>query len=67
MRDVFDVKSSATGMTWEQFTGYLASTTHPRRVMTLDEVAEMAAFLASDRAGGLTGTTVNLTLGSLDD
>jgi len=67
MRAVFDVKSSTTGMTWEQFTGYLAGTTHPRRVMALAEVAEMAAFLASDRASGLTGTTVNLTLGSLDD
>ena len=35
--------------------------------MTLDELADAAAFLASDRASGLTGTTVNLTLGSLDD
>jgi NAD(P)-dependent dehydrogenase (short-subunit alcohol dehydrogenase family) len=67
MRTVYDTKASATGMTWEQFTGYLASTTHPHRVMTLDEVAQAAAFLASDRAAGFTGTTVNLTLGSLDD
>jgi len=66
MRDVFDVKASSTGMTWEQFTGYLAGTTHPRRVMTLAEVAETAAFLASDRAGGFTGTTVDMTLGCLD-
>jgi enoyl-[acyl-carrier-protein] reductase (NADH) len=35
--------------------------------MTLDELADAAAFLASDRASGLTGTTVNLTMGSLDD
>lgn len=27
----------------------------------------MAVFAASDRASGLTGTTVNLTMGSLDD
>jgi NAD(P)-dependent dehydrogenase (short-subunit alcohol dehydrogenase family) len=66
MREVFDIKA-AGGMTWEQFQGYLAGTTHPRRVMTLDEVANMAAFMASDRASGMTGTTVNLTMGSVDD
>ncbi|AVZ71181.1 short-chain dehydrogenase [Streptomyces lunaelactis] len=65
MREVFDAKAS--GMTWEQFQEYLASTTHPRRVMALDEVANMAVFMASDKASGMTGTTVNLTMGSLDD
>jgi NAD(P)-dependent dehydrogenase (short-subunit alcohol dehydrogenase family) len=67
MKSVFDTKAKAWGMTWEQFVGYLASTTHTRRVMTLDEVANMAVFIASDKASGLTGTTVNLTMGSLND
>lgn len=66
MTDVFDIKAKAA-MTWEQFQATLAGTTHPRRVMTLDEVANMAVFMASDRASGMTGTTVNLTMGSLDD
>jgi len=35
--------------------------------MTLEEVADVAVFVASDRASGLTGTIVNLTMGSLDD
>jgi enoyl-[acyl-carrier-protein] reductase (NADH) len=35
--------------------------------MTLNEMANVAAFVASDEASGLTGTTVNLTMGSLDD
>ena len=65
MKEVFELKASGT--TWEQFQDYLASTTHPQRVMTLDEVANMAAFVASDKASGMTGTTVNLTMGSLDD
>jgi NAD(P)-dependent dehydrogenase (short-subunit alcohol dehydrogenase family) len=65
MKEAFDLKAS--GMTWEQFQEYLASTTHPRRVMTLEEVANMAVFMASDKASGMTGTTVNLTMGSLDD
>ena len=65
MKEIFKFKPS--GMTWEQFQGYLASTTHPRRVMKLEEVANMAVFMASDKASGMTGTTVNLTMGSLDD
>jgi NAD(P)-dependent dehydrogenase (short-subunit alcohol dehydrogenase family) len=67
MKEVFDIKSRASGMTWEQLTGYLAGSNHSRRVMTLDEVANMAAFMASDKASGVTGTTVNLTMGSLND
>jgi enoyl-[acyl-carrier-protein] reductase (NADH) len=35
--------------------------------MTLAEVANVAAFMASDKASGMTGTTVNLTMGSLAD
>ena len=65
MREVFDAKAS--GVSWEQFQEFLASTTHPRRVMALEEVANVAVFMASDKASGMTGTTVNLTMGSLDD
>jgi NAD(P)-dependent dehydrogenase (short-subunit alcohol dehydrogenase family) len=60
-------RRAATGMTWEQFQGVLASRTHPRRLMTLPELASVAAFMASDKASAMTGTTVNLTMGSLDD
>lgn len=67
MREVFEIKGKPAGMTWEQFTGYLAGTTHPKRVMTLAEMANVVAFAASDKASGMTGTTVNLTMGSLDD
>jgi hypothetical protein len=27
----------------------------------------VAVFMASDKASGMTGTTINLTMGSLDD
>ncbi len=68
MREVFDLKAPALGITWEQFTnGFLAGSTHPRRVIALDEVANMAVFIASDGASGMTGTIVNLTMGSLAD
>jgi NAD(P)-dependent dehydrogenase (short-subunit alcohol dehydrogenase family) len=65
MRELFASKAST--MTWEQFQDYLAGMSHPRRVMRLEEVAGMAVFLASDKASGMTGTTVNLTMGGVAD
>jgi NAD(P)-dependent dehydrogenase (short-subunit alcohol dehydrogenase family) len=67
IKEAFEPRARASGMTWEQWQEFLASTTHPRRLMTLEEVADMAAFMASDKASGMTGTTVNLTMGRLDD
>ncbi len=67
IRDAFEPRAKASGMTWEQWQDLLASRTHPRRLMTLAEMADVAVFMASDKASGMTGTTVNLTMGSLDD
>jgi NAD(P)-dependent dehydrogenase (short-subunit alcohol dehydrogenase family) len=67
IKNAFEPRAKATGMTWEQWQELLASRTHPRRLMTLEEMANVAVFMASDRASGMTGTTVNLTMGSLDD
>jgi NAD(P)-dependent dehydrogenase (short-subunit alcohol dehydrogenase family) len=67
IRDGFEPRAKATGLTWEQWQDFLAAKTHARRLMTLEELANAAVFLASDRASGMTGTTVNLTMGSLDD
>jgi NAD(P)-dependent dehydrogenase (short-subunit alcohol dehydrogenase family) len=67
IKEAFEPRAKASGMTWEQWQEFLASRTHPRRLMTLEETADMAAFMASDKASGMTGTTVNLTMGSLDD
>jgi NAD(P)-dependent dehydrogenase (short-subunit alcohol dehydrogenase family) len=66
-RRFFESRATSSGVTWEQFQELLASRTHPRRLMTLEELANVAAFVASDQASGMTGTTVNLTMGSLDD
>jgi NAD(P)-dependent dehydrogenase (short-subunit alcohol dehydrogenase family) len=63
----YEPRAKASGMTWEQWQAMLASRTHSRRLMTLEEMANMAVFMASDKASGMTGTTVNLTMGSLDD
>jgi enoyl-[acyl-carrier-protein] reductase (NADH) len=67
MQDAFALKAAHMGSTWEQFQTFLANWSHTKRVMTLEEVANMAVLLASDRASGMTGTTVNLTMGGVPD
>jgi NAD(P)-dependent dehydrogenase (short-subunit alcohol dehydrogenase family) len=67
IKDAFEPRAKASAMTWEQWQEMLASRTHPRRLMTLEEMANVAVFMASDKASAMTGTTVNLTMGRLDD
>jgi NAD(P)-dependent dehydrogenase (short-subunit alcohol dehydrogenase family) len=67
IKQSFELYAKASDMTWEQFQESLAGRTHPRRLSTLAEMANMAVFMASDRASGMTGTVVNLSMGSLDD
>ncbi len=67
LREAFEARATTSRITWQQFQESLASRTHARRLMTLAEMANVAAFMASDQASGMTGTTVNLTMGSLDD
>ena len=68
MKELYEIKAkSMGGISWEQFEGYIANMSHVRRVMKLAELTSMAVFVASDKGTGMTGTTVNLTMGSLDD
>ena len=67
LKEAFEPRAEASGMTWQQWQQALASRTHTRRLTTLEELANVAAFVASDRASGMTGTIVNLTMGTLDD
>lgn len=64
---VFRLQANAMGITREQFQGFVEGMTHRRRSTTVSEVAEMAAFLASDRGRGMTGTVANLTGGLIVD
>ena len=65
LKEVFDAKKF--DMTWEGWQELLANTTHARRVSTLEEMANIATFMASDGASGITGATLDLTMGTLDD
>jgi 3-oxoacyl-[acyl-carrier protein] reductase len=46
---------------------YMEDGTALGRLPRLEEVAQVAAFVASDRASAMTGTVVNLTCGSIMD
>ena len=52
-----------TDLTPEQIEGIIGSMTMLGRAPALQQVADTAAFLASDRAAGITGTIVNVTCG----
>jgi NAD(P)-dependent dehydrogenase (short-subunit alcohol dehydrogenase family) len=67
MKEVFEIRARTSGVTWDQWHEAMAGRTHPRRLMTLAEMADVAAFVASDKASALTGTTVNMSMGTVDD
>jgi NAD(P)-dependent dehydrogenase (short-subunit alcohol dehydrogenase family) len=67
IEEVYGLHAKALGITREQFAGVISSRTHARRLPSLLEMANIAAFAASDAASALTGTTINLSLGNLDD
>ena len=64
---VFGIHAKMLGVDWEQVRSLMESTTHARRSSTLEELTNVAAFLASDMAKGMTGTVANLTLGKAAD
>lgn len=64
---VFGLHAKAMGITPEQFQGFIESMTHRKRSTSVAEVAEFAAFLASDKASAMTGTVANLTGGLIVD
>jgi len=66
IKEIFESWYKTAGLTWEQYTGYIVGMNHPKRFLTLAEMANVAAFVASDKASGMMGTNVNVTLGALD-
>ena len=64
---VFRPVAERAGLTVEQMLAGAAEGTLLKRLPTLAEVADVAAFMASDRAGAMTGTVANMTCGALVD
>ena len=68
-KELFKSGADAAGLSvqeWLPDSG-IAGGTMLKRLPTLSEVAETAAFLASDHAGAITGTVANLSAGALVD
>jgi NAD(P)-dependent dehydrogenase (short-subunit alcohol dehydrogenase family) len=63
----FATAGQAAGVTSAQFRAMVEQGTLLKRLPTLAEVADTAAFLASDRAGGMTATVANVSAGSITD
>jgi NAD(P)-dependent dehydrogenase (short-subunit alcohol dehydrogenase family) len=64
---LFEPKAKAAGLSVSEWLSGAAQTTMLKRLPVLTDVAETAAFLASDRAGAMTATVANLTCGAVLD
>ncbi|MDB5167564.1 MAG: short-chain dehydrogenase/reductase [Candidatus Saccharibacteria bacterium] len=67
IKDVFQPMANASNMSIEAFMDSMAQGTMTKHLPTLSEVAEIAAFLASDKARSMTGTIINVTAGATID
>jgi NAD(P)-dependent dehydrogenase (short-subunit alcohol dehydrogenase family) len=63
----FATAAAAAGVTPAEFQAILEQGTLLRRLPSLAEVADTAAFIASDRAGAMTATVANVSAGSITD
>jgi NAD(P)-dependent dehydrogenase (short-subunit alcohol dehydrogenase family) len=63
----FATAAPAAGVTPAEFQAMLEQGTLLKRLPTLAEVADTAAFVASDRAGAMTATVINLSAGGITD
>lgn len=55
------------GLSVEQWVGGAAQSTMLKRLPTLSQIAELMTFLASENAGAMTATVVNMTAGTTID
>ncbi len=67
IEEVFGLHAKAHGITRDQFHAMVADRTHRKRLPSLQEMAEVVTFIASDRATGIAGTIANLSLGTIPD
>lgn len=66
--EVFGLHAKGAGMpSHKEFQGLMESLTLMKRLPKLQEIANTAVFMASDYASAITGTTINVTCGSVVD
>jgi len=67
IRENFALYAKAAGVSHAEFQARFENTAHLRRLTTLAELGNAAAFAASDQASSLTGTVLNLSGGGVAD
>lgn len=67
IKEVHTLHANAYGISREQFQKMIEERTHLKRSPKLQEMAEVAAFMACDQASAMTGTIVNMSLGAIAD
>jgi 3-oxoacyl-[acyl-carrier protein] reductase len=60
-----DYGTGSGGMSFDELVAWLEAKTMLNRLTTLDELADAAAFMASDRASAMTASGANLTCGAV--
>jgi NAD(P)-dependent dehydrogenase (short-subunit alcohol dehydrogenase family) len=66
--EVYGLHAKGAGMkSHKEFQGLMESQTLLKRLPKLSELANTAVFIASDNASGITGTSINITCGSVID
>jgi 3-oxoacyl-[acyl-carrier protein] reductase len=65
--DTLDAFAAGKGVTRDEFIASLKEMTLLKRLPSLADVGNVAAFMASDYAGSMTGTVVNMSCGQIVD
>lgn len=67
VREAFNIHAKKAGMTFDEFHKFAARGSMLKRMPLLAEIANVAAFMASDGASAMTASVANLTCGYLVD
>jgi NAD(P)-dependent dehydrogenase (short-subunit alcohol dehydrogenase family) len=65
--EVYGLHADAYGISRDAFQARMADLTLRKRLPTVAEIADVAAFVASDRSGAMTGAIANLSGGMIAD
>ncbi|WP_328505059.1 SDR family oxidoreductase [Streptomyces sp. NBC_00457] len=67
LTEVYGLHAAAYGISRDAFRGRMADLTLRKQLPTVAEIANVAAFVASDRSSAMTGAITNLTGGLITD
>ncbi|MEV5752112.1 SDR family oxidoreductase [Actinoallomurus sp. NPDC052308] len=67
LTEVYELHADAYGISREAFEARMADRTLRKRLPTVAEIADVAVFVASDRAAAMTGAIANLSGGMIAD